>query len=141
MPSIVRNDVAEACLRRLLVKEGYELSKPKRKGQTGVDIIATKGAERFHIEVIGYKSTGPSRSKDFYEVFFRAISRIKNGATHCVIALPSRAGLGLPQRARQYGIAWQRIGKTFPELRIWLVDVERRFYTKTTWSEWLNTNR
>ena len=44
MPSIVRNDVAETCLRLLLEKEGYELNKPKRNGQTGVDIIATKGA-------------------------------------------------------------------------------------------------
>jgi hypothetical protein len=46
MPSIIRSDVAETCLRRLLAKEGDELNRPKRNGQTGVDIMATKGAER-----------------------------------------------------------------------------------------------
>jgi hypothetical protein len=46
MASIVRSDVNEACLRALLAKEGYELNKPRRNGQTGVDIIASKGDER-----------------------------------------------------------------------------------------------
>ena len=137
MPSIIRNDAVETCLRRILKREGYGLSKPKHHGQTGVDIIAEKGMERFHIEVIGYKSSGPARSKDFYEVFFRAISRIKDGATHCIIALPSRAGPWLPRRAGQYGVAWRRIGKAFPELHVWLVDVDKASYKKTSWSEWL----
>lgn len=137
MPSVVRNDRTEACLRTLLADEGYELNKPRRNGQTGVDIIATKGNEQLHVEVIGFKSSPPARSKDFYEVFFRAISRIKDGATLCVIALPSRSADGLPLRARQYGIAWQRLGQAFPELQIWLVDVENQSYTRATWNEWL----
>lgn len=88
MPSIVRNDVAETCLRRLLAAEGYRLSPKKRPGQTGVDITGSKGRKRFYIEVIGFKAHPPVRSRDFYEVFFRSISRIKDGAVHCVIALP-----------------------------------------------------
>jgi len=138
MPSIVRNDANEDCLRTLLRKEGYVLENlPGGNGQTGVDIVATKGDQRLHIEVIGFKSSPPARSKDFYEVFFRAISRIKDGATECVIALPARSAVGLPQRARHYGIAWQRLGQAFPELQIWLVDTEKLSYTKTTWNEWL----
>ena len=138
MPSLIRNDVAEACLRQLLEKEGYKLTIPKRSnGQTGVDIIAENGSNRLYIEVIGFKSSPPKRSKDFYEVFFRAISRIKLGAKSCIIALPSEFSRGLPQRAKQYDIAWSRIGKAFPELQIWLVDVHTSSYRKTTWNEWL----
>ncbi len=137
MPSLITSDVAEKCLRSLLEKEGFELSKPKVNGQCGVDVVATKGNKRFHIEVVGYKSAGPARAKDFFEVFFRAISRLDDGATQCVIALPSRAGVGLPQRARQYRVGWQRIGEAFPELQIWLVDAENSTYTTHTWNEWL----
>jgi len=136
MPSIVRSDAVENCLRRLLAKDGFKLTAPRRNGETGVDIVATKRTKRFHIEAIGFKSQGPARSRDFYEALFRAISRVKDGATQCVIALPSRAAHGLPQRASHYGIAWQRIGQAFPELQIWLVDTDNPTYTKTTWNEW-----
>ncbi len=99
--------------------------------------MATKDRETFHIEVIGYKSSGPARARDFYEVFFRAVSRLNDGAKHCVIALPKQAERGLPQRAKQHKIAWKRIGDAFPELEIWLIDVEKKTYKKTRWKSWL----
>ena len=88
MPCIVRNDAVENCLRCLLADEGFKLTAPRRNGQTGVDMIATRCGEHLHIEVIGFKSQPPTRSLDFYEAFFRAISRVKDGVTQCVIALP-----------------------------------------------------
>jgi len=75
--------------------------------------LAERGDERLHIEVIAYKSSGPARAKDFYEAFFRAISRIDDGATECVIAMAAQAEMGLPARARQHGSSWKRIGQSF----------------------------
>jgi len=137
MPAIVKNEDAEACLRELLEAQGYELNFPRAHGETGVDILATKDNEEWHIEAIGYKSSGPARAKDFYEAFFRTVSRLNDGATHCVIALPEQARVGLPARARQHRIAWTRIAQAFPELEIWLVDVENRVYQRTSWIDWL----
>lgn len=137
MPSIVKNSAAEKCLREILEREGYVLSPELGPGQTGVDIVAERNGSQIHIEVIGHKSSGPARAKDFYEVFFRAVSRLKDGATECVIALPDLAVRGLPARARQYGVAWYRIGDAFPELQIWLVDIDAKKYEKTTWNQWL----
>ena len=126
------------CLRTILIEiEGYELSKLLPNGFTGCDIIAQKGRETIHIEVIGYKTSGPARARDFFQAFFRAISRIRIGATHCVIAMPDRAKRGLPIRAHNYGQAWTRIGNAFPELQIWLVDVDRCSYEVTSWNSWL----
>ena len=136
MPSTVINDAVESCLRELLVQDGFQLSPLRAHGETGVDIVATKFGEAWHIEVIGYKSSGPARAKDFFEGFFRALSRLNDGAKHCVVALADQAQIGLPARARQHRVAWERIAKAFPELEIWLVDVEGRRYEKTTWAEW-----
>jgi hypothetical protein len=133
----VSNAAAEECLRRLLAAAGFSLNPARSHGQTGVDVLATRGDERYHIEVIGYKNSGPARAKDFYESFFRAVSRIKDGAVHCVIAMPKQSKVGLPARARQYGAAWQRIGNTFPELEIWLIDTVGESYQRSSWSEWL----
>lgn len=137
MPSIVKNEDAEACLRELLEAQGYKLNIPRAYGETGVDILATKDNEEWHIEVIGYKSSGPARAKDFYGAFFRAVSRLNDDATHCVIALPQQARAGLPARARQHRVAWTRIAQAFPELEIWLLDVENRDYQRTSWIEWV----
>ena len=137
MGQIIKNEDVEKRLRDMLEAEDYALSKLRNWGETGVDILATKDGETFHIEVIGYKSSGPARAKDFYEVFFRAVSRLNDGAAHCVIALPKQFKTGLPQRARQHGIAWKRIGDAFPELEIWLIDVENKTYKKTGWESWL----
>lgn len=137
MSQKIKNDDVEKSLRKMLEDYDYKLSKPKNWGDTGVDILATKDGETFHIEVIGYKSSGPARAKDFYEIFFRAVSRLNDGATHCVIALPNLFEKGLSQRAKQHEIAWKRIGDAFPELDIWLIDVENKGYKKTKWKSWL----
>jgi hypothetical protein len=136
MPAIP-NDYTEECLRKILLSEGYELNPPRAYGETGVDILAKKeGEEPLHIEVIGYKASGPARAKDFYESFFRAISRIKDSARRCIIALPMLAERGLPARANHYGEAWARIGQVFPELEIWIVDVEALSYKQSKWNDW-----
>jgi hypothetical protein len=137
MGRVVKSEDVEKSLRERLEGEGYTLSKQRNWGETGVDILATDDRETFHIEVIGYKSSGPARAKDFYEVFFRAVSRLNDDASHCVIALPKQFEIGLPQRAKQHGIAWKRIGDTFSELEIWLIDVENKTYKKTEWESWL----
>ena len=100
MSKRIQSEVVEECVRTVLKSEGFALSEQRtRNGETGVDILAQKQEEQIHIEVIGYKSTGPARSKDFFEVFFRAVSRLKDGARRCVIAIPDTAKRGLPQRA------------------------------------------
>ena len=144
MGSKVKNEDAEKCLRELLTAEGYKLQNdPKKQGENGVDILAKKGGETFHIEVIGYKSTTAARSKDFCEVFFKAVSRLEDsrleeGATHCVIALPKQFETGLPQRVKNHYTAWKRIGNAFPELEIWLVWVEEnKICKKRGWNDWL----
>lgn len=135
--SVSSGDV-ERCLRTRLEKEGYLLTHPRENGETGVDLIATRGRDDHFIEVIGFKEQAPARSKDFYEVFFRAASRIKDGAKSIVIALPERFARGLERRAAQYGEAWMRIGRAFPELEIWLVDCENCSYERTDWDSWLH---
>lgn len=138
MPSIIKNEDVENCLRKLLTQEEYKLNDPKSFGELGTDIIAKKDNEELHIKVIGYKEPGPARAKDFYEIFFRAISRLNHKTcTKIVIAVPKKFRNGLPRRANHYGIAWERIGQVFPELEIWLVDIENCKYQKTLWNDWL----
>jgi hypothetical protein len=141
MPSIVTNSEVEDVLRDLLKNEGYSLSSRRGYGETGVDIIATNDNETWHIECIGYKSSGPARAKDFYESFFRIVSRLNDGAQHLVIALAKRAETGLPARANQHKVAWKRIVLAFPEIEIWLVDTDNRSYSRRTWAEWTETER
>ena len=137
MAQLISSHDAERCLRACLEAEGYKLSSPRKNGETGVDLNASQGNEVYDIEVIGFKESPPARSKDFYEVFFRAISRLKDGAESIVIALPERFGIGLNQRAAHYGEAWKRIGDAFPELEIWLVSCEQPYsYKRKKWNEW-----
>jgi hypothetical protein len=136
MASIVTNQATETTLRSLLKRQGFSLSAVRRNGENGVDILAVCGRSKLFIEVIGHKSSPPARAKDFYESFFRAISRIRDGAQKCVIAMPSHAARGLPARARQYGEAWTRIGTSFPELEIWLVDTHNQSFVRTHWNKW-----
>lgn len=136
MPAIVSSDEVEGCLRVCLTDGGYSLTPKRSHGQTGVDLVATKDQERYDIEVIGYKESPPARAKDFYEAFFRAVSRLNDHATHCVIALSARAEAGLPERAARHHIAWLRIADAFPELGIWLVDTSALTYKRTSWREW-----
>ncbi len=128
MPAIVSSAEVEAVIRERLLDEGYSLNTERKFGETGTDIVAKRDGECIHIEAIAFKSSPPARSKDFYEAFFRAVSRLDDGASECVIALPTRFELGLPQRRKALGTAWKRIGTAFPELKIWLVDTTQRSY-------------
>lgn len=73
MAAIIKNQEAERCLRKLLKAEGYRLTHHRTHGETGVDIIAKKGKKTFHIEVIGYNRSGPTRARDFFQVFFQVL--------------------------------------------------------------------
>jgi len=136
MAALISNADVETVVRATLAQEGYEVSKARGHGETGTDIVAWKGNENIHVEAIAYKESPPARAKDFYEAFFRAVSRLQNSATSCVIALPSRFGMGLPQRAKAIGPAWRRIGNSFPELEIWLVDTIEGSIKRTDWNSW-----
>jgi hypothetical protein len=136
MPALVTAEKVEQVIRDNLRSEGYEISTVRLYGQNGTDIIAIKGDKCLHIEAIAFKKSPSGRAKDFYECFFRAVSRLQNNATHCVLALPSRFGLGLPQRARAMGPAWLRIAHAFPELEIWLVNTDEHYTKRTTWGNW-----
>jgi hypothetical protein len=135
MPS-VKNSEVENILRGVLSADGYRLSRRRAYGETGVDIIASKDGDAWHIECIGYKSSPPARAKDFYESFFRIVSRLNDGAEHLVIALANQAQVGLPARAKQHRIAWDRIARVFPELEIWFVDTDAKECSRRTWAEW-----
>jgi hypothetical protein len=136
MPALISAKVVEKVLRDSLLHDGYDIERERMHGETGADIIAQKGTEKLCIEVIAFKSSPPARSRDFYEVFFRAVSRLKDEATLCVIALPIRFRDGLPQRVNAIGLAWRRIGVSFPELKIWLVDTSEGSITRTDWNSW-----
>lgn len=137
MPAAVSNARVEGSLRQALKSQGFKLTAKKHHGHRGTDIIASRGRQVYHIEVIAYKRSRPARAKDFFEAFFRAVSRLDVGAEHCVIAMSERARVGLPKRAAQHRVAWHRISKAFPELEIWLVDTNRRSYQRTSWREWV----
>ena len=137
MPSDPTNKQTETVLRTVLEAEGYALSAWRPHGGTGTDVVASRGEERLHIEVIGFKSSPPARSLDFFQMFFQAVSRLDLNATACVMALPARFERGLPQRVSQHAVAWQRIADAFPELQIWLVDTDAGAIERTDWSDWL----
>ena len=133
----VTGEEIESVLRELLPQKDYEILNQKRKsGETGADIIALRKKEYIYIECIGFQDNPPLRSKQFYEVFFRAISRLKDGANKCVIALPIRFKRGMEARAKQYGLAWRRIGKAFPELEVWMIDLKKKIYEVHKWADW-----
>ena len=127
----------ESVLRKLLPRQGYKLlNNPRKRGERGADIIAQKGDVQAFIECIGYQEVPSLRSKQFYEAFFRAISRLQDGATKCVIALPARFDKGKRLRAKQYGQAWQRLGNAFPELEVWSVNVAQEVCEEHKWNDW-----
>ncbi|MGD0190452.1 MAG: hypothetical protein ABSD74_06910 [Rhizomicrobium sp.] len=138
MAALFSGKDVERVLRAVLTREGYEISRERAHGEIGTDIIARRGNECLHIEAIAFKQSRPARAKDFYESFFRAVSRLQNGASLCVVALPSRFGMGLPQRAKAIGPAWRRIGDSFPELKIWLVDTDEGSVKCTDWNSWIS---
>lgn len=137
MAALVTSSKVENVVRTYLNERGYSVSRARTHGETGSDIEARKGGLCIFVEAIAFKSSPPARAKDFYEAFFRAVSRLHLDRCRIIIALPSRFGRGLPQRARAIGVAWQRIGDAFPELEIWLVDTDHERIKETKWNEWL----
>lgn len=135
----VTGEEVELVLRKLLPMQEFKLlNKPRKNGETGADIIALKNNNCLYIECIGFQQLPPLRSKQFYEVFFRAISRLQNSKDGCVMALPLQFKNGMNARAKHYGKAWQRIGCAFPELELWFVDVKNTLYEKYKWNDWPN---
>jgi hypothetical protein len=94
MAALVTSREVESAVRNVLTERGYELS-IARNGETGADIIAKKGDDVIHVEAIAFKTSPPARAKDFYESFFRAVSRIAPTKALYAIALPARFGMGV----------------------------------------------
>jgi Holliday junction resolvase-like predicted endonuclease len=132
---MITNSNAENSLREILKAEGYSLTPHRTNGENGVDIIAEKQNNKIFIEVIGYKKTGAARSKDFCEVFFRAISRLKDGAEKLVIALPMEFKVGIKQRTDKQEVSWSRIGDAFPELNVWFIDTTNNKLDTYSWNQ------
>ncbi len=132
---LVEASSIESTLRNYLEGKGYSLSPHKKRGETGTDVIAIKDNGKIFVEIIGFQSVPSIRSREFFECFFRAISRdqfLKTG-DRLVMALPSRFANGMGRRKSQYGVAWEKIGKTFPYLEIWYVDVENQQVKEHGW--------
>jgi hypothetical protein len=51
------------------------------------------------------------------------------------MALPARFAIGMARRKQQYGLAWNKIGATFPNLEIWYVDTLTDQVKEFTWSK------
>jgi len=135
MPKLVEAKDVELVIRRYLEMRGCTLSPRKGRGQTGADITAKCGKVTWFVEVIGFQSHPPTRSREFYEAFFRVISRDRgNPDDVLVIGLPKRFKDGMKQRKEQYPVSWEKLGKAFPNLRLWYVDVERDTLEECSWS-------
>lgn len=61
MSTPVKNEDVEQSLRSALAAEGFTMNPKLGYGETGVDILATRHAEQYYIEVIGYKKSPPAR--------------------------------------------------------------------------------
>ena len=132
----VANQDTEMALRKILSVRGYSLSRPRTNGELGVDLVAIKGNENIQVEIIGYKKSGPTRARDFFEVFFRILSRLGGEGSSFVIALPKAWSEGLRRRATvYYREAWRRLSVAFPEVEIWLVDASS--VEKTLLKDWV----
>ena len=135
MAKLVEAGDVEQVIRGHLEGKGYILSPPKKRGQTGADIIAKHGRSTCFVEVIGFQSHPPTRSREFYEAFFRAISRDRDNLDDVLaLGLPRRFKDGMRQRKQQYPVAWEKLGKAFPNLRLWYVDVEQNTIEEYPWS-------
>jgi len=134
MVKLVESSDVEQIVRKLLREKGCTLSVPKGKGQTGSDITAISGKSTWFVEVIGFQSHPSIRSREFYEAFFRIVSRNRDNLDDIlVLALPKRFKNGMAQRKHQYLIAWEKLGKTFPNLYIWYVDTKRKMVEEYPW--------
>jgi hypothetical protein len=85
--------------------------------------------------VIGFQSHPPIRSREFYEAFFRVISRDRGISSDVLaIALPKRFKAGMKQRQQQYPVAWGKLAAAFPNLNLWYVDTENGTVEERRWS-------
>lgn len=135
MAKIVESSEVEQVVRKYLKDNGCVISPSRKHGETGADIIATKGVSTWMVEVIGFQGVPSMRSREFYEVFFRIISRDRDNPNDIlVVALPKRFKIGMRQRTRQYPIAWRKLGKAFPKLNIWYVDTAQGNVEEYAWS-------
>jgi len=135
MAKLVEARDVEQVIRRYLEGKRCTLSPSKKRGQTGPDIIARHSKSTWFVEVIGFQSHPPTRSREFYEAFFRVISRDRDNLDDVlVLSLPKRFKDGMKQRKQQYPAAWEKLGKAFPNLRIWYVDTEQNIVEEYTWS-------
>ena len=137
MKRTVESNKVDKTLRELLKDRGYQLNKPRKNGEWGADIIALKNETILYFEVIGHKADPKARTADFYTVFFRALARLNDGAKKCIIAVPVLSKKSIMNRVNYIRTAWKKISEAFPELEIWLVDVENKKYKKTSWIEWI----
>jgi hypothetical protein len=125
----------EQVIRKYLEDKGCHLSTPKKSGETGPDIVAKSGKSTWFVEVIGFQEKPWIRSREFYEAFFRIISRDRgNPNDNLVLVLPKRFKNGMRQRKLQYPVAWGKLGKAFPNLRLWYVDTEQDTLEEYSWS-------
>ncbi|RPJ62522.1 MAG: hypothetical protein EHM12_04440 [Dehalococcoidia bacterium] len=135
MGKLIEANLVEQTVRRYLQSQGYALNLPRKKGETGVDITSAQGNTNWLIEVIGFQSHPPIRSREFYEAFFRVISRDRGISSDVlVIALPIRFKDGMKQRQQQYPVAWGKLAAIFPNLYLWYVDTEKDTIEKYPWS-------
>jgi hypothetical protein len=51
------------------------------------------------------------------------------------MALPALFAIGMARRKQQYGVAWNKIGISFPNLEIWYVDTVTDHVKEYTWSD------
>ena len=135
MPELVTAGEVEEVIRKHLGELECKMSSVKKWGETGADIIATRDESTWYIEVIGFHSNTSVRSRKFYEAFFRVISRDRNNPNDfLIIGLPMRFKDGMRQRKQQYSVAWEKLGKAFPNLRLWYVDTEQDTLEEYFWS-------
>jgi len=136
MAKTVEAAAVEKVIRKYLEIKGCTLSPPKKRGETGPDIVAENDRSTYFVEVIGFQEVPPIRSREFYEAFFRVISRDRDNIANDILALglPKRFKDGMRQRKQQYPKAWEKLGRAFPNLRLWYVDTELDTVEEYPWS-------
>lgn len=135
MAKLIQAKDVERVIRKYLENKGFELSHPRKQGQTGPDIVAKHASSTYFVEVIGFQEHPPTRSREFYECFFRAISRDRdNPQDGLVLGLPMRFKDGMRQRKQQYPVAWPKLGRAFPNLKVWYIDTEQDKIEEYSWS-------
>ena len=135
MGNLIEAKDVERVIRKHFENKGFELSRPRKRGQTGPDIVARHGSSTYFVEAIGFQEHAPTRSQKFYECFFRAISRDRdNQEDILVMGLPIRFKDGMRQRKQQYPTAWEKLGRAFPNLNVWYVDTKQDRIEEYPWS-------